>query len=343
MGSALPPGKTRPSTRLSLANEEKAKTDRFTDQIAKLVGAGAITRACQHLTSDGVQDARSEEVLVRLKTLHPTEVPPIAPLPPAGSQLEFGTSVEEVEVRLQALRKTIWAFPKESAPGPSGLRPDHLKDMLGELPGEHGAGLLLELDRFVIYSISQGWPSDMASVLCAARLAPLRKVSAGTFVEDPFGNSVPVTEAQEEGTRPIAAGETLRRLCAKVLMRTPAVLQAVRELHPPQVGVGVKSACPMVAMGVQQIVSHMHISRNDSWAVLQVDFRNAFNCVSRQKLLDSIAERCPEALRWFNTCYAQHSNLYVGDTTIRSESGLQQGDPGGLQDSAGRCMIYARP
>jgi hypothetical protein len=141
-------------------------------------------------------------------------------------------------------------------------------------------------------------------------------------------------EQPPEDTRPIAAGETLRRLVGKSLMRDPTIKKACQEFHPPQVGVGVPSACPLLAMGVQQLVDQMVQHGDTRMAFLMLDFKNAFNSTSRQKLLDNLAARCPEAMPWFRTCYSVHTPLHVGSTTILSQTGLQQGDPCG---PAGFC------
>ena len=49
---------------------------------------------------------------------------------PAGL-VNFDTSEEGTSARLSAIRQAICSFPAESAAGPSGLRPNHLKDLVG--------------------------------------------------------------------------------------------------------------------------------------------------------------------------------------------------------------------
>ena len=50
-------------------------------------------------------------------------------------KMSFESDEEAVRQRVIDLRGAIFSFATESAPGPSGLRPDHLKDMVGEVPG----------------------------------------------------------------------------------------------------------------------------------------------------------------------------------------------------------------
>ncbi len=65
-----------------------------------------------------------------------------------------------------------------------------------------------------------------------------------------------------------------------------------------------------------------------------LDFKNAFNSLSRRKMLANMEKYCPEAMPWFTTCYGAYTPLYVGDTRILSRTGVQQGDPCG---PAGFC------
>ena len=113
-------------------------------RVVRAVGNGAISKACQLLVSDGVLDASKPEVMQKLRELHPQEeVPPEISLE-GLEKLAFGSGEEEVRQRLIDLRGAIFSFPNESAPGPSGLRPDHLKDMVGEVPRNLGEELLKE-------------------------------------------------------------------------------------------------------------------------------------------------------------------------------------------------------
>jgi hypothetical protein len=329
-----PENKTaRVQTRQETARKERASQDAFADRIAKSVGNGAISRACQLLMSDGVQDSSNEKVMDNLRKLHPHEAPPNVKIPDNIRTLEFPMDPETLKDRLVALRKAIFSFPKESAAGPSGLKPDHLKSMIGDMPGDTGEQLLAQLDRFVCKSLEEGRPPEMAEILCAARLTPLRKVQEVEEVIDAFGH-VCNPPSTEESTRPIAAGETLRRLTGKVLMRHPEILQAFQELQPPQVGVGVASACPLAAMATQQIVNAMTKRGLINWAIMKIDFANAFNTAYRKTMLDNIVTMCPQALPWMTTCYNIHSPLFVGQEILRSQRGQQQGDPCG---PAGFC------
>ena len=81
--------------------------------------------------------------------------------------------------------------------------------------------------------------------------------------------------------RPIAVGETLRRIAAKCLV---ARFQpdAVGELTPLQLGVGVPGAA-------EAIVHHFsdwrrRVPADSDEALLRIDFSNAFNTLDRTKV-----------------------------------------------------------
>ena len=310
--------RTKPVTRRTAAREQQVTEERFVGRIASLVGSGAISKACQHLLSDGIQDAMDPAVARRLRELHPLEPEPGRFPETTKERLHFSSDDEERKERLERLKKAIFSFPKESAAGPSGLRPDHMKEMLGEYPGSSGELLLDALDEYVCTCLRGEVHRAVAPILCAARLTPLRKLKHSEEEVDAFGNLVPTGRPTEEGTRPIAAGEFLRRLVGKMLMKEVELRRAVRRLHPPQVGVGVPSACSTVAMGLQQVVNSLDKERREDWAVLQVDFANAFNSVSRKDLLQAVKERCPVALPWFEVFSTLATLLPRGDDSKRA-------------------------
>lgn len=124
--------------------------------------------------------------------------------------------------------------------------------------------------------------------------------------------------------RPIAVGETLRRLASKCLC------QAVREpaqrwLSPLQLGVA-------VSLGAEAAV---HTARN--WfhrnsghankAFLTIDFENAFNSVDRAAMLREVRLRLPGLAPYAEWCYGHHSRLLFDGEPLTSEAGVQQGDP----------------
>ena len=88
------------------------------------------------------------------------------------------------------------------------------------------------------------------------------------------------------GVRPIAMGETLRRLAAKCLHS--AVLDKVSEyLLPLQVGVQVPNAAELVARRVKLWAKEAAPGE----VLLQVDLRNSFNSLDRNAMLAEVQAR----------------------------------------------------
>ncbi|GJV99491.1 putative reverse transcriptase domain-containing protein [Tanacetum coccineum] len=77
--------------------------------------------------------------------------------------------------------------------------------------------------------------------------------------------------------------------------------------------------------GANRFLNKFH--SDGSFAMLIVDFSNAFNLVDRTTLLHEVRTRCPSISLWVDFLYRQSARLYVGDGHIWSTTGVQQGDP----------------
>jgi hypothetical protein len=149
---------------------------------------------------------------------------------------------------------------KGSAPGASGLRHSHIDGMI-TAPSPQAAATALEALVSLVNKLASGRaPSSFATWLCGAPLTALAKA---------YG-----------GVRPIAAGEVIRRLVAKCLMgRVNQSAQAL--LAPLQMGVAVQGGAVAIIHTTRRLVlDHAVQSSDPDWALLQVDFSNAFNLVS---------------------------------------------------------------
>ncbi|GKB50045.1 putative reverse transcriptase domain-containing protein [Tanacetum coccineum] len=62
-------------------------------------------------------------------------------------------------------------------------------------------------------------------------------------------------------------------------------------------------------------------------SMLLVDFKNAFNLVDQEVMLQEVRIRCPAISRWVEFCYSNPARLYYGEHTLWSHQGVQQGDP----------------
>jgi hypothetical protein len=121
--------------------------------------------------------------------------------------------------------------------------------------------------------------------LCTATLIPLKK--------------------KDGGIRPIAVGETLRRLVGKALLQLPDVKRELEALKPRQCGVGVPFAAEMMGMAVQRLADGVlpeHISA--AWLQVMVDVKNAYNTLSRVAMLQGARRKSPSSYNWLAWSYA---------------------------------------
>ena len=61
--------------------------------------------------------------------------------------------------------------------------------------------------------------------------------------------------------------------------------------------------------------------------LVKLDMKNAFNAVRRDNFLEVCSSRAPSILWLALTAHATSSHLVIGNVTILSETGVQQGDP----------------
>ena len=61
--------------------------------------------------------------------------------------------------------------------------------------------------------------------------------------------------------------------------------------------------------------------------LLKIDFRNAFNTVRRDVILEAVARHFPELLEYAVSAYGAGGDLRFGCFTVPSLEGAQQGDP----------------
>ena len=173
--------------------------------------------------------------------------------------------------------------------GPDGRERDRALQALAQLTS------LFVCNRF---------PPVVSAALAGARLVPIGK---------PDG-----------GVRPIAVGELVRRLAGKmILCRYQG--ETIPRLLPTQLGVGVPGGAEFLIHRARDWVRFPMPGEG----LLQLDFRNAFNCMDRTSMLAAIAQFCPQLLPYAIACYGCPASLYYTGGVIPSESGVHQGDPVG--------------
>jgi len=153
--------------------------------------------------------------------------------------------------------------------------------------------------------------------LLAGELPPL----ARAYV---CGANLSALAKKDGGLRPIACGDVWRRLAARCVCKDFA--DRFREvLAPQQFGVAVRGGTEVLVHASRLLFEEA--SQKSDFQLLKFDFKNAFNCVSRQAFLDEVATRFPSLFPFVSLCYGASSVLLFGDRRLASTSGVQQGDP----------------
>ena len=223
------------------------------DMATALGREGFDRKACAALLTQGLCPPTAETVRA-LEALHPDGPLPLErplqdlPLPP--------------EIAADLVARSLRAFPAETAPGPSGLRVQHLREacVVG------GQDTLPAQLASVVQLLAQG--------RAPAFVAPCWPVQVWSLLPKPAG-----------GVRPIAVGEILRRLTGKCLM-TLVKDEARAHFWPAQVGVAVKNGTDKAVHAVRAWVNR-HAGSSQK-VLVKLDFRNAFNCVSSKHALTSL-------------------------------------------------------
>lgn len=279
----------------------------------RLARDGQFSRAITALTSLGFSPP-TDHTLRSLEEKHPHADPPVLPLPdyldpPAPFVFSRG------EVKLQ-----ITSFPRGTSPGATGLRPQHLVDALHCTNQVYTAQCLRSLTTLCNTLNAGQAPPALSSYLAGAPLVALTK---------PKG-----------GIRPIAIGETLRRLVSKLCCLRIAAT-AHNSLSPHQIGVATKGGIEAAIHSVRHLaLSH---GNDPSKVLLKVDFSNAFNVMDRRVILEEVLFHCPQLYQWVQYCYSSPSILLYGNHQLHSSCGVQQGDPlGPLLFSLGLHRLIRR-
>ena len=196
------------------------------------------------------------------------------------------------------------SFPKGTAAGPSMMYPEHLSNAIRCNNPEQSRIAMQKLTSLINFCSASGFPNDVGPTFCNASLTALTK--------------------KKTGVRPIAVEEVFRRLVAKCLVSF-AKEEALEIFCPNQLGVAIRGGAESIIHATKLI--YEECGKREGLGVLQIDFENAFNSIKRQGVLSECLKQIPSIYPFVSSCYAKHSSLFYNGQAIKSESGVQKGDP----------------
>lgn len=305
--SAPPP----PAARAAATADEPSEhfLRRMGCRASTLAQHGQYSKALRSLESNmGIAKINATTV-AQLRALHPQEhgFKDTAWDEDYFDTLSAITAASPIAIDASDVCKAATTMDFKSAGGPSGLRISHLRDSI--LSDSDIAKSLAAL--FERTASGANHSAELASLLGDCRLIALSK---------PDG-----------GVRPIAIGESSRRLLGKILVKKFA--QDVRADHEPlQVGVGTPDG------GIAVIHSaSAFLALNPNGVLINIDIKNAFNSMSRVAMFEHYRQhpKLSSLVPILRLYYMRTGNLLVHDggdgIIVHSNSGSQQGCNFGTQ------------
>jgi hypothetical protein len=294
-----PEATTTDDTRMSpFAIQQAAESldERTKKMVLSAVARGQYSRAARYLSAAKVAPF-TDATFAALQSLHPN-VPRTIPTPP--------NLPPPPTITPEAVLPLLRSAKRGSAPGPTGLRYEHL---LGAL--QFPANELPERLADLLNKVASGdVPDAVRPYLYGGRALGLFKDTGAVKI------------------RPITIGEVIRRAASKFLSRAVGP-EAARILSSTgQLGIAVGSGVDAAFHGAGRYAERARVS---DAIMLKVDFQNAFNMAHREAMLAAIVKHVIVVALYFYAAYGIPTYIFFSDKVILSTEGSQQGDGlGGL-------------
>ena len=177
-----------------------------------------------------------------------------------------------------------------------------MNDLTAKSNGQTGLNFLRALTNLVNVILEAKVPFELRPYFFGAKLIALKKADGGL--------------------RPIAVGNTFRRLSAECAGYHVFESRQARYGNR-QVGVGTKRGAELASHVFRCLIERPQPKEN---VILKIDFENAFNSINWKFMLEKVFEIHPEVYKYSHSAYSQPSFLFYGDSVIKSCEGTQQGD-----------------
>ena len=176
--------------------------------VASKIADGDIKAAVRAVAGGDDLAPDSTDTIEALRSKHPDSPANLKMTELSEAAWPPAATVSETEVM-----SALMSFPPSTSAGMDGIRAKHLTNLVSKKAAAAGDRLKLELTAFVIYVMRGELPAFILPLFYGARLIALNK--------------------KDGGVRPIAVGNTLRRLATKAGLSSEAAFLG-QELSPVQ-------------------------------------------------------------------------------------------------------------
>lgn len=280
------------------ANDGVDQVNRSQRDAIKHLQESEFGKAAKALERGGVKEI-TPEVQRMVERLYPTST--FDPNEFEGSQYQQALDASEEEIR-GALKKM-----KLSAPGPSKV---DIKTLEMIIFSDQRITICFRKVINILLGGRPGWDDPRLSLLVEARGIPLAK--------------------DDNKVRPIAVNESMTNLISRIALdKCTDKIMAV--LDPLDLGFNRAGG---TEAAVHSIRGMYHMARRDKkkFVVVQTDFTNAFNSVSREAVFNAVSATCPELIPFLRFRYRGMNVIFGNERDgnsfkIMSETGVSQGCP----------------
>lgn len=257
------------------------------------------------LSSTPVAEPDSSQTQSTIRLLHPPSKYPIIPLLP--EDLPPAPEIGET-----AVMRAVRGLNPASSAGPDLMSPRLLRLLTStSITPQAGVTGLSSLTSLVRKLVQGDLPESILPVFTAATAIPI--------------------QAGPTKIRPIAIGQVLHGLVTKALL-PQAIQESADFLRPNQLANGVHAGIDGLVNDTRMLCKRFE--RRDDFVLISVDAKNAFNTISRQKMLDILPDKAPSLARFINMVYGKcKAPLLLPFTSaarLYSCEGTQQGDPASM-------------
>ncbi|GKD00309.1 hypothetical protein Tco_1170583, partial [Tanacetum coccineum] len=263
-------------------------------QCKRKICDGHYTAAVRVLSSYGVA-SYNDATIGDLKTKYPSKHAPSLP--------HISINHHHIIASPTMVLDVIKSIPRGTSCGRDGLRAQYLIDCLSGAAVDISDELVSFITQAVNLFLDGKCLKMLGEYVASYPLIPLVK---------PGG-----------GIRLIAVGTIWRHLVSKVSASMIGhSLDAY--LNDLQFGVGVSRGGEAILHAMNHLTNNW--GDNVVLSMLLVDFKNAFNLVDQEVMLQEVRLHCPSISRWVEFCYSSPARLYYGEHTLWSYQVVQQED-----------------